>query len=112
MGAVYMPTCKLFVMVRQFSNTVMKLLELSKPYYADGRWRRPTISAKELREMGKVMVLDGEKWPTKLLQDRGIDTEPQFKREKKREERFLCILLHPTSAVLFSFEGKRQSKKT
>ena len=90
------------IMARRFSDTVMKLLELGKPYYLNGVWHPPKITRKEMREIRKVMILDGEAWPIKFLKDRGIDKDKPYTREKKRAERYRCISVACSTSTYIS----------
>ena len=58
---------------QRLSETALKLLELAKPKYIKGRWRKPLISNRELAVSRKALVLQGEYWPPKPLVNRGAD---------------------------------------
>ena len=75
---------------RRISDTVARLLALSKPRYIDGRWRRPAIGKRELNVIRKALVAEGEYWPRKPLRDRSKDKPLKLtKRERDKPARYL-----------------------
>ena len=67
------------------SETVARLLALSRPRYVNGVWRRPAIGKMELAKIRKRLVANGEFWPPKPLRDRSKDKP--FKLSKWERER-------------------------
>lgn len=55
------------------SETVLKLLKLGEPRFVNGKWRKPMVSRREMNDIRKYMVGQGEVWPPKKLIDRGAD---------------------------------------
>ena len=73
---------------RGFSNAVEKLLQLGRPTFVNGRWRKPAVSRRELNDIRKYMLSRGEAWPEKKLRDRGADKPFKLtKYERGREDR-------------------------
>ena len=79
-----------FIMAqRNLSDAVLRLLELGKPTFVNGRWRKPVVSRREMNDIKKYMVNQGEAWPEKKLRDRGGDKPFKLtKWERGREERY------------------------
>jgi len=76
-------------MARKISDTVARLIALSRPAYIDGRWQKPAISHAELHYLRKRFVVAGEYWPPKPLENIGQD--PPLKvteRERNRPARY------------------------
>ena len=70
------------------SDAVAKLLALGKPYFVNGRWRKPVISRREMNDIRKYMISKGEVWPEKPFRNRGGDKPFKLtKWERGREER-------------------------
>ena len=77
-------------MSQKLSDTVLKLLQLAKPSFVNGYWRKPAVSARELAMMRKYLISQGEQWPEKKLRNRGGDKPFKLsKRERGREAR--CV---------------------
>ena len=72
----------------KISDTVARLIALNRPAYVDGRWQKPAISNTELRLLRRRLVLSGEYWPPKPLQNIGADPPIKLsERELNRPER-------------------------
>ncbi len=73
---------------KELPEIVLKLKQLARPTYVDGRWRRPAIGARELSSIRKGLVASGVYWPPKPLRDRSKDKPFKLiKHERTREER-------------------------
>ena len=85
-------------MSQRLSETVFRVLQLSKPTFVNGRWRKPSISRRELAEMRKYLLSLGAEWPEKKLRDRGADKPYKLtKWERGREAR--SVYLHVRNRV-------------
>lgn len=58
---------------RKISDAVARLIALNRPAYVGGRWQKPAISNTELRMLRRRLVLSGEYWPRKPVQNIGAD---------------------------------------
>lgn len=77
-------------MSQKLSDTVLKLLELARPSFVNGRWRKPAVSGRELAMMKKHLVAQGEHWPEKKLRNRGGDKPLKLSKwERGREARWV-----------------------
>ena len=91
-------------MARRIPDIVLKLQQLAKPTFVDGRWRKPKISARKLAMLRKSLVMDGILWPPRPLRDRRADKPLKLRKwERQKEERqaFYTCLRVPC-IVLFS----------
>ena len=74
-------------MSREIPEIVLKLQQLAKPTFVNGRWRKP-ISARKLAGLRKAMITSGIYWPPKPLRDRSADKPFKLiKHERTRDER-------------------------
>ena len=77
-------------MAKPISETFSKLLDLRKPKYINGRWRKPLVSARDMAEARKALTAMGEHVPPKPLRDRGNDRPFKLSKwERNRESRYL-----------------------
>lgn len=75
-------------MARRIPDVVLKLQQLARPTFVDGRWRKPKISARKLAMLRKSLVMDGVLWPPRPLRDRGADKPLKLRKwERQKEER-------------------------
>ena len=79
---------------RKISDVVLKIQQLTKPSFVNGYWRKGAISGRDLADIRKLLVAEGINWPEKPLRDRGGDKPFKLnKHERRRPERYECILL-------------------
>lgn len=110
---------------QRLSETALKLLELAKPRYIKGRWRKPLISNRELAVSRKALLLQGEYWPPKPLVNRGADKPLKLHAWERGRTRWgtkpasgtgasvvQVINAKPRPYSVVSNAGKRSSKKT
>jgi len=83
-------------MAKKISDTVARLIALSRPAYVNGRWQKPAIGHAELHYLRKRLVVAGEYWPPKPLDN--LAQQPPVKltaRERNRPARYgmksVCI---------------------
>ena len=75
-------------MAQKGSDAVQKLLQLAKPTFVNGRWRKPAINARKLAGIRRKMVASGVEWDPRPLRDRGGDKPLKLtKWEREREAR-------------------------
>ena len=80
-------------MSQRLSETVFRVLQLSKPTFVNGRWRKPAISRRELAGMRKYLLALGAEWPEKKLRNRGGDKPYKLtKWERGIESRFVSTV--------------------
>ena len=73
---------------KNLSDAVLKLLQLGRPTFVNGRWRKPVINGREMADIRKYMIAQGEVWPEKPLRNRGGDKPFKLSKwERGREER-------------------------
>ncbi|XP_003384390.1 PREDICTED: uncharacterized protein LOC100640785 [Amphimedon queenslandica] len=73
-------------MAKPISKTFEKLLDLRKPKYINGRWRKPVVSARDLAEARKSLIAMGEEVPSKPLRDRGNDRPFKLSKWERNKE--------------------------
>ena len=72
---------------------VMKLQQMAKPSFVNGRWRRGVLSARRMADVRKSLVAEGIYCPPKPLRDRGADKPLKLnKHERTRAERYTNII--------------------
>ena len=72
----------------KLADAVKKIIDLSKPLYIDGQWKKPRISGRKYARLRKQFVSSGYYWPEKPLRDRSKDVPSKgHKWEREREER-------------------------
>lgn len=91
-------------MARRVPDLVLKLQQLARPTFVEGRWRKPKISPRKLATIRKSLVAEGVWWPPRPLRDRGADKPLKLKKwERQKEERqALTLLLANPRVFLFS----------
>lgn len=66
-----------------------KILELGKPTFVNGRWRKPVLSRRKLAEVRRTLLFNGENIPAKPLCNRGIDKPLKLSKwERNKEARY------------------------
>ena len=84
------------------SVAVTRLLEFGKPRFINGRWRKPVVSRRQMNDIRKYMVKQGEEWPEKKLRDRGSDKPFKLtKLERGRDERSVLNQYYINSLFLY-----------
>lgn len=79
-------------MARPISKTLDKLMDLRKPKYINGRWRKPVVSARDMAEARKSLIAMGGDVPSKPLRDRGNDRPFKLSKwERNKETRYLYV---------------------
>jgi len=75
-------------MSKEIPELVLKIKQLARPTFVNGRWRKSPISGRKLAGIRKAMVASGVYWPPKPLRDRSADKPFKLiKHERTREER-------------------------
>lgn len=98
-------------MARRVPDLVLKLQQLARPTFVEGRWRKSKISPRKLATIRKSLVAEGVWWPPRPLRNRGADKPLKLKKwERQKEERqALTLLLANPRVFLFSALLKMQS---
>lgn len=74
----------------KLAETVQRLVQLSKPVFVNGRWRKPVISGRDLAMAKKYVQAEGGQWPEKKLRNRGGDKPFKLSKwERGREARWV-----------------------
>lgn len=99
LAAVCYESIEVSAMARRIPDVILKLQQLARPTFVDGRWRKPKISARKLAVLRKSLVVDGVWWPPRPLRDRGADKPLKLRKwERQKEERqafytYVCPVL-------------------
>ena len=102
---------------RRISDTVARLIALSRPAYVDGKWQKPAISNTELRLLRRRLVLSGEYWPPKPLRNIGADppiklTERELNRPARYGAPLYYVVLIPATQIFVIIEGYDRNEVT
>lgn len=74
---------------QRIPDIVLKVQQMAKPSFINGRWRRGVLSARRMADVRKSLVAEGIYWPPKPLRDRGADKPLKLnKHERTRVERY------------------------
>ena len=66
-----------------------KIVELCKPTFVNGRWRKPVLSRRKLAEVRHILLSNGENIPAKPLHNRGNDKPLKLSKwERNKEARY------------------------
>ena len=96
----YSDKCIDLSMAQKAPDAVQRLLQLAKPTFVNGRWRKPAISARKLADIRKGMVVEGVDWDPKPLRDRGADKPLKLtKWERERDKRYSTVGVATTASV-------------
>lgn len=109
LAAVCCESIEVSAMARRIPDVILKLQQLARPTFVDGRWRKPKISARKLAVLRKSLVVDGVWWPPRPLRDRGADKPLKLRKwERQKEERqaFYTYVCH----VVFYLVHKSPSR--
>ena len=75
-------------MSRKLPDVVLKVQQLAKPTFVNGRWRKPFLSARDLARTKRQLFAAGVYVPLKPLRDRSNDKPLKLtKFERGRDER-------------------------
>lgn len=65
-------------------DLVQRILQLARPTFVNGRWRKPYLSGRKLAAVRRELVMAGVEWPRKL-RDRGGDKPLKLARHEREK---------------------------
>jgi hypothetical protein len=75
-------------MYQRIPDVALRLAQLGKPTFVNGRWRKAALSGRKMAQVKKTLRALGEDIPLKPLRDRGADKPLKLtKWERNREAR-------------------------
>ncbi|XP_062503077.1 uncharacterized protein LOC134180029 [Corticium candelabrum] len=98
----------------KLADAVKKIIDLSKPLYIDGQWKKPRISGRKYARLRKQFVSSGYYWPEKPLRDRSKDVPSKgHKWEREREERLSQIAekMRKMPQMIADYRQQRKAQK-